>query len=55
MLKVEVIKTRSESGLQQKINEFLAGLSEGSFVDIKLSGSFTGTNDTFIAIIIYKA
>lgn len=51
---VRVIKKRSVSGLEGNINEVLTENKEHKLVDIKVSGSYTGDQDIFIAVLIFE-
>ncbi|MFC3885855.1 hypothetical protein ACFOU2_21215 [Bacillus songklensis] len=53
MHKVKVVKASNPIKLEERINFALDDI-EGEYVDIKVSGSYNGKFETFIAIIVYK-
>jgi hypothetical protein len=52
-MQVKVVKATSASTLQTKINAALQSVGE-SFVDLKISGAYDGSSESFIAVILYK-
>lgn len=54
MLYTKVVKASSSGVFENKINEVLRDINDNNLVDIKISGSYNGNNETFIAVIIAK-
>ncbi|WP_179861526.1 hypothetical protein [Bacillus toyonensis] len=53
MMQSVVVKATSSGGLQSRINESLKELIDMNIVDVKITGSFDGKDDNYIALILY--
>lgn len=49
----KVVKATTTSGLNDKINAALTQVGD-RYVDLKLSGSYDGKDESFVAVILYK-
>jgi hypothetical protein len=51
---VKIVKANSSGGLERRINDALTELQLNEVVDIKITGSFDGKSDNYLAVIIYR-